>query len=79
MGDQKLNADEIVFDKNKSSEGENTESEAAQPLSDSAMQDRSERGDSSAERSDTVKYQFERPGTFTLADTTIVWWDADAG
>ncbi len=43
------------------------------------VQDRSERGDSSAERSDTVKYQFERPGTFTLADTTIAWWDADAG
>ncbi|MCS7467363.1 BatD family protein [Stieleria sp. ICT_E10.1] len=46
---------------------------------DPVVQDRSERGDSSAERSDTVKYQFERPGTFTLADTTIVWWDADAG
>ena len=39
MGDQKLGADEIVFDKNKSPEGENTESEAAQPLSDSAMQE----------------------------------------
>ncbi|MCS7467362.1 tetratricopeptide repeat protein [Stieleria sp. ICT_E10.1] len=39
MGDQKLGADEIVFDKNKSSEGENTESKAAQPLSDSAMQE----------------------------------------
>ncbi|WP_182869595.1 tetratricopeptide repeat protein [Rhodopirellula sp. JC639] len=39
MGEQKLGADEIVFDKNKSSEGEDTEVKATQPLSDAAMQE----------------------------------------
>ncbi len=38
MGDQKIGADEVVFDKNKKSAGQDTESEGAQPLSDSAMQ-----------------------------------------
>lgn len=39
MGDQKLGADEIVFDKNKKPGGQDTETEASQPLSDSAMQE----------------------------------------
>jgi Ca-activated chloride channel family protein len=38
MGDQKIGADEVVFDKNKKSAAQDTEVEGAQPLSDSAMQ-----------------------------------------
>ncbi|TWT81379.1 Tetratricopeptide repeat protein [Planctomycetes bacterium CA13] len=38
MGDQKLGADEIRFDKKKGKDGQETETEAAQPLSNSAMQ-----------------------------------------
>ena len=38
MGDQKIGADEIVFDKNKKSGGQDTETEGSQPLSDSEMQ-----------------------------------------
>ena len=38
MGDQQIGADEIVFDKDKNSGGQDTETEKAQPLSDAAMQ-----------------------------------------
>lgn len=38
MGDQKIGADDVVFDRNKKSEGQDTETENGQPLSDSAMQ-----------------------------------------
>ncbi len=38
LGDQKIGADEVVFDKNKKPAGQDTEAEGAQPLSDSAMQ-----------------------------------------
>ncbi len=38
MGDQQIGADEIVFDKNKKSAGQETETDATQPLTDSAMQ-----------------------------------------
>ena len=38
MGDQQLGADEIVFDKNKKSGGQNTETTGSQPLSDSQVQ-----------------------------------------
>ena len=38
MGDQKLGADEIRFDKDKKSGGQDTDTQEAQPLSDSAMQ-----------------------------------------
>ncbi len=38
MGDQKLGADEIRFDKNKNSEGQETEVQEQQLISDSAMQ-----------------------------------------
>ncbi len=38
MGDQKLGADEIVFDKKESSGGQDTELESGENLSDSAMQ-----------------------------------------
>ncbi|WP_182869597.1 BatD family protein [Stieleria mannarensis] len=42
------------------------------------VQDRSDRGDVSAQRRDTLKYQFGHAGTFTLADIPLVWWDANA-
>ena len=38
MGDQQIGADEIVFDKDKKSGGQETESNEVQPLSDSTMQ-----------------------------------------
>jgi Ca-activated chloride channel family protein len=38
MGQQEIGADEIVFDKNKKSGGQDTETEGSQPLSDSEMQ-----------------------------------------
>ena len=39
MGDQKIGADDVVFDKNKKQGGQDTETEASEPLSDSAMQE----------------------------------------
>ncbi len=45
---------------------------------DPVVQDFTERGASRAERSETIKYQFERAGTFPLPDISIVWWDPDA-
>ena len=44
---------------------------AAEP----SVQDHTERGHSRAERIDTIKYQFEGPGTFELPDVRLVWWD----
>ena len=38
MGDQKLGADDVVFDKGKKSGGQDTQTDGYQPLSDSAMQ-----------------------------------------
>lgn len=38
MGQQEIGADEIVFDKNKNTGGQDTESKGSQPLSDSEMQ-----------------------------------------
>ena len=43
------------------------------------VQDHTERGASRAERIETIKYQFERPGTFELRDLSVIWWDLDAG
>jgi hypothetical protein len=37
--------------------------------------DKVERGDASANRTDTIKYQFQRSGRFTLPELTFVWWD----
>ncbi len=39
------------------------------------VQDKVQRGDSRAERTDTTKYQFQRAGSFTLPEITFVWWD----
>lgn len=44
---------------------------AQQPI----VEDKTERGDATAYRSDTIKYQFQQAGTFTLADMTFIWWD----
>ena len=38
MGDQKLGADDVVFDKSKNPGGQETQTDGDQPLSDSAMQ-----------------------------------------
>jgi hypothetical protein len=46
---------------------------------DPIVQDFTERGDSRAERRETIKYQFERAGTFQLPDVAVIWWDPDAG
>ncbi|WP_218932349.1 BatD family protein [Adhaeretor mobilis] len=39
------------------------------------VDDKTERGEATAYRSDTIKYQFQQAGTFTLPDMTFVWWD----
>ena len=41
------------------------------------VQDMTERGASLAVRSETIKYQFERPGTFQLPDLVVTWWDTN--
>lgn len=46
---------------------------------DPTLKDFTERGASQAVRSETIKYQFERPGTFQLPDLPVIWWDPDAG
>ena len=38
LGDQKLGADDVVFDENKKPGGQDTQTDGQQPLSDSAMQ-----------------------------------------
>lgn len=47
-------------------------------VTEPTVQDFTERGASLAVRSETIKYQFERPGTFVLPDLAVTWWDADA-
>ena len=37
--------------------------------------DKRERGVLSAKRVDTIKYQFERGGTFTIPDISYAWWN----
>ena len=47
-------------------------------VSDPTVRDFTERGASLAVRSETIKYQFERSGTFQLPDLPVIWWDPDA-
>jgi hypothetical protein len=47
-------------------------------MADPIVQDQTQRGESTAERSDTFKYQFERAGTFQLPDVSLSWWDVQA-
>ena len=42
-----------------------------------AVEDKFNRGDATAHRTDTVKYQFESAGTFTLPEFVFSWWDPD--
>ncbi len=44
-------------------------------LTDPIVFDRNERGSRQAERDETIKYQFERPGVFTLPELAFKWWD----
>jgi hypothetical protein len=39
------------------------------------VQDKTERGAATAYRKVTIKYQFERAGTYTLPELTFAWWD----
>ena len=47
-------------------------------VTDPTVQDFTERGASLAVRHETIKYQFERPGTFALPDLAVTWWDTNA-
>lgn len=47
-------------------------------VTDPTVQDFTERGAAQAVRSETIKYQFERPGTFALPDLAVTWWDTNA-
>ncbi|MCB9769394.1 MAG: BatD family protein [Candidatus Omnitrophica bacterium] len=44
---------------------------------DPTVQDKSERGDQTAERTETLKYLFQNPGTYELPEVTISWWNPD--
>ena len=46
--------------------------------SNPTVQDRSERGEATAVRIETIKYQFESPGTFELPSLEFAWWDSGA-
>ncbi|MEO2017633.1 MAG: hypothetical protein ABGZ53_25035, partial [Fuerstiella sp.] len=48
---------------------------ASEPI----VQDKTDRGQSNAERSETIRYQFERAGTYELPDIVFVWWDTQSG
>lgn len=47
-------------------------------VTDPTVQDFTERGAAQAVRSETIKYQLERPGTFALPDLAVTWWDTNA-
>lgn len=40
------------------------------------VNDRNERGEATADRSDVITYVFEAEGEYTTADVTIKWWDS---
>ncbi len=42
-----------------------------------SVQDNTARGESSAERTDQLKYIFEKAGEFTIPDLDFAWWDPD--
>ena len=46
--------------------------------SDPIVEDKTDRGQLSATRVDTIKYQFERAGDYELPDVTFTLWDPDA-
>jgi hypothetical protein len=44
-------------------------------VAEPVVEDHVERGVSKAERHDTIKYQFQRPGSYLLPSISLVWWD----
>ncbi|GAB5401970.1 MAG: BatD family protein [Aureliella sp.] len=42
---------------------------------DPIVEDNVDRGELSASRADTIKYQFEQPGDFQLPELEFTWWD----
>lgn len=48
-------------------------------VSTPTVEDTSERGRTLAKRVDTVKYQFERAGTFDVPSIQFTWWDPQLG
>ncbi len=42
------------------------------------VQDHEQRGADTAQRKDTFKYQFAKPGQYVVPDLSIVWWDTTA-
>ena len=47
-------------------------------MADPIVQDQTQRFQSTDERNDTIKYQFERAGTFQLPGVSLSWWDVQA-
>ncbi len=43
------------------------------------VEDRTSRGEVNAVRRETLKYQFERQGTFDLPDISLAWWNTRSG
>lgn len=43
--------------------------------SDPEVVDKNDRGDSRSSRLETIKYQFEQPGTYELPAIDYIWWD----
>lgn len=43
-----------------------------------SVNDETERGEARAERSDLIKYQFQRSGTIELPELSFTWWDPQA-
>ena len=46
--------------------------------SDPVVTDKSNRGESTAQRIDIIKYQFQRGGAFELPGREFIWWDTNA-
>ncbi len=44
--------------------------------SDPTVEDRSGRGETTAVRNETIKYQFEKAGNYQLPSLNFVWWDS---
>lgn len=47
-------------------------------LADPVVEDKFDRGDLNATRTDEITYQFQNDGSFTLPDLTFDWWNPDS-
>jgi len=47
-------------------------------LADPIVKDQIQRGEATAERIDTIKYQFEQAGTYQVPELSFDWWDVEA-